>query len=122
MLPQTIRIGQADYTIHIFPAEHDAVYGVCLVDHQRIYLSQNQSWQQAGNTLLHEVMHAIWHQSGLNCIENPTEEAVVNIMSTWVHLVMTSNPDLAEFVLNTERHWTYNVATDPDKEAMSADD
>ena len=122
MIPAKIRIGQADYTVHMFPAAHDATYGVCLVDHQRIYLSANQSWQQAGNTLLHEVMHGIWHQSGLGCIETPTEENVVNIMATWIHLVMTSNPELAEFVLNAEKHWDYGMTSDPDAEAMSSDD
>jgi len=122
MTPAKIRIGQADYTVHMFPETHDATYGVCLADHQRIYLSPNQTWQQAGNTLLHEVMHAIWHQSGLNCIDAPTEENVVNIMATWLHLVMTVNPDFAEFVLNAEKHWEYAPTGDPDAEAMSSDD
>ncbi len=122
MTPQKIKVGQVDYTVHLFPETHDATYGVCLPDHQRIYLSVNQTWQQAGNTLLHEVMHAVWHQSGLNCIDNPTEENVVNIMSTWLHLVLNDNPDFADFILNAESRWSHRPVTDPDADAMSSDD
>jgi len=122
MTPQKISIGQVDYTVHLFPESHDATYGVCLTDHQRIYLSVNQTWQQAGNTLLHEVMHAIWQQSGLSCIENPTEENVVNIMATWLHMVMVNNKDFTDFVLDAEKHWSHKPVTNPDEEAASSDD
>jgi hypothetical protein len=122
MIPQKISIGQVDYTVHLFPDTHYNTYGVCLTDHQRIYLSVNQGWQQAGNTLLHEVMHAIWHQSGLNCIDTPTEENIVNIGATWIQMVLAENPDLTEFIVNTEKHWNYTAKSNPDEEALNTDD
>jgi hypothetical protein len=122
MAPEKISIGQADYTVHMFPVEHVETYGVCLTDHQRVYLSWNQTNQQAGNTLLHEVMHAIWHQSGLDTIESPTEENVVNLMATWLHMVMQENPEFVEFICNTADHWDLRPFTNPDEEALKVDD
>jgi|694.fasta_scaffold34507_14 hypothetical protein len=122
MIPKKVKIGQVDYTVHLFPQEHGDNYGVCLNHHQRIYLSQNQTWQQAGNTLLHEIMHAIYHQSGLSSIEKLDEEPIVNIMATWVHLVMLENPEAAEFILNAEKHWDLGPLGNPDEEAIAADE
>ena len=122
MIPNKIKIGQIDYTVHLLPENHFDSYGVCLTAHQRIYLSVNQTWQQAGNTLLHEIMHAVYHQSGLNSVENSPEEPIVNIMATWLHLVFLENPQVVEFMLNTEKHWHYSCVTDPEEDAVSADE
>jgi hypothetical protein len=119
MTPKKIKVGQATYTVHLLPENHTDTYGVCLSNHQRIYLSRNQKWEQAGNTLLHELMHAIYHQSGLCAIPNPDEETIVNIMATWTHMVLVENPDVADFVLNTEQRWSYGPVTDPDEEATA---
>lgn len=113
----TISIGGVDYTVHLFDEDYREDYGVCLPTHQRIYLSREQSWQQVGNTLLHEVLHAIYHESGLGTIDKPEEETIVYTVGTWLSMVMRQNRHLGKFIANPRKYWSFTPTTDPYKEA-----
>ena len=114
-LPKTIKIGAVDYTVHMLDKKDRSQYGVCLYDHQRIYLSQNMKHQQASDTLLHEVLHAIWSEAGLDHIPDLNEETIVRSLATWLRIVLRDNPDFARFVLNAKTAWKYGPTSDPDK-------
>lgn len=115
-----IKIGPIDYTIKIMPADIDGQYGACVYEHQMIYLSPNQLHQAASDTILHEVLHAIWHESGLEHTDLLVEETVVRTMSTWLRIVFLDNPELVKFILNSKKQWPYGPTSDPDKEAFNA--
>lgn len=116
-VPKKIKIGAVDYTVHALNKTDRNQYGVCLYDHQRIYLSQNMLHQQASDTILHEVLHAIWSEAGLDHIPDLNEETIVRTLATWLRIVFRDNPDFAKFVLNAKNMWEYGPKTDPDKAA-----
>jgi len=113
--PKKVKVGGIEYTVHMLDKKDRGQYGVCLYDHQRIYLSQNMKHHQASDTLLHEVLHAIWSESGLDYIPDLNEETVVRTLATWLRLVLVDNPDFARFVLNAKTAWKYGPTSDPDK-------
>ena len=73
--------------------------------------------QQASDTLLHEVMHAIWSESGLDHIPDLNEETVVRTLATWLRIVFRDNPDFTKFVINSKSAWTHGPKGDPEKQA-----
>jgi len=115
--PKKIKVGAVDYTVHLLEPKDVAQYGVCLYEHQRIYLSRNMLHQQASDTLLHEVMHAIWNESGLDHLPDLNEETVIRTMATWLRTVIVDNPDFAKFVLNAKSTWKYGPKGNPDAKA-----
>jgi hypothetical protein len=118
----TIKIGQTEYEVYLFPDGYVENYGVCMTMKQSIFLSPHQTWRQVGNTLLHEVMHAIYHESGLSSVENATEETTVTIMATWLHMVMHDNPHLNKFITKTDKYWQYAPTGNLVQEAMNNDE
>lgn len=115
--PRKLKIGAIDYTVHLLDPKDKGQYGVCLYDHQRIYLTPNMKYQQASDTMLHEVLHAIWSEAGLDHIPDLNEETIVRTLSTWLRIVLTDNPDFARFIMNAKNMWAYGPAGDPDKQA-----
>lgn len=115
--PKNIKIGAVDYTIHKLSVKDNSQYGACIYRHQRIYLTPNMTHQQASDTLLHEVMHAIWNEAGLEHIPDLNEETIIRTMATWLRMVIVDNPDFAEFITNAKLLWGHKPVGNPDKEA-----
>jgi hypothetical protein len=116
-MPKKIKVGAVDYTIHLLEPKDKGQYGVCVYDHQRIYLTPNMMHQQASDTLLHEVMHAIWSEAGLDHIPDLNEETVIRTMATWLRMVIRDNPDFTKFIVNAKPAWKHAPKGDPDKQA-----
>lgn len=116
-LPKKIKVGAVDYTVHTLSPKDKGQYGVCVYEHQRIYLTPNMLHQQASDTLLHEVMHAIWSEAGLDHIPDLNEETIIRTMATWLRIVLRDNPDFAKFIVNAKGMWTHKPLGDPDKQA-----
>jgi hypothetical protein len=112
-----VKIGATDYQVKILPTDKDNQYGACVYSHQIIYLSPNQLHQSASDTLLHEVLHAIWHEAGIEHNEIIVEETVVRNVSTWLRIVFTDNPELVKFIVNSKNLWPYGPTSDPLKDA-----
>lgn len=106
-LPSSVRVGGATYKMVVATIEgEDPEYGNCDTHTQVITISTNQTAQSAADTVLHEVLHAIWNESGLAFIKRPDEETVVRITSTWLRMVMIDNPSIQNFVTNPSS-WTH---------------
>lgn len=112
-----IKVGAVDYQVKILPPDKDAQYGACVYSHQIIYLSPNQLNQSASDTILHEVLHAIWHESGIEHNDIIVEETVVRTLATWLRIVFTDNPELVKFIVNSKTQWPYGPKSNPLKEA-----
>lgn len=108
-----IKIGPVDYAIKMLPKDTTDQYGACVYDHQIIYLSPNQLHQGASDTLLHEVLHAIWHEAGIEHNEIIVEETVVRTLSTWLRIIFRDNPALVKFIVDSEKEWPHKPTTDP---------
>lgn len=108
-LPVVIKIGAVDYTIELQDNLEDDDYGYCDSHTQRIVLSKDQNKQSIGDTLLHEIMHAIWHESGLFSVKRPDEEQIVRTTSTWMCLVFRDNPEILPFIQEPGQAWPHSA-------------
>lgn len=98
-MPTSVRVGGATYKLVVAAIEgDDPEYGNCDTHTQVITISNNQTAQSAGDTVLHEILHAIWNESGLAFIKRPDEETVVRITSTWLRMVLLDNPAIHRFI------------------------
>jgi len=109
MIPPSIKIGATDYTVRIEDTLPDDDFGYSDSRLQEIAISKDQNKQAAADTLLHEILHAIWHESGLFAIKRPDEETIVRITSTWLCLVFRDNPDVLTFIKTQGSTWPYSA-------------
>lgn len=115
-MPNKVKVGAVDYTIVIADLQEND-YGCCDTHMQVITLSPNQTVQSASDTLLHEILHAIWNESGLFIMKRPDEETIVRLMATWLKTVMIDNPDISKFVQDASAYWPHNATPTGDKKA-----
>ncbi len=108
MIPNNLKIGAATYRVEVGNLP-DGDYGNCDTHTQVITISDNQTAQSAGDTLLHEVLHAIWNESGLGFVKRIDEEVTVRITATWLRMVLLDNPELPGFILQPSSSWTYQA-------------
>jgi hypothetical protein len=104
--PTEIKIGAVDYTVVVESGVSDE-FGSCDTVTQTIILSANQTAQAVSDTLLHEVLHAIWTESGLFMIKRPDEETIVRTTSTWLRMVLRDNPHVAAFIFDATGLWPH---------------
>jgi hypothetical protein len=115
--PKKIKIGPYNYVVELFPDATTTDHGACVYNHQTIFLSTNQHAERAGDTLLHEVLHAIWDVSGFDVMPDLHEESIVRGMATMLSAVLRDNPQFAKFVLEPNTHWIPDYEEDALEEA-----
>jgi hypothetical protein len=116
MIPTKVKIGALDYRIEVAVLP-DNDYGNCDTHTQVIYLTPNQTAQSAADTLLHEILHAIYNDSGLFTIKRPDEEITVRLIATWLKGVFRDNPEVTEFILDATPHWHHIATPTADRKA-----
>ena len=92
-LPESIRIGYATYTIQAWDVSNATcaeAYGCCDHENQIIYIYEGLDGLRAFDTLLHEILHAVWHFAKLPDSE---EEEIVHRLATMLTMVKDDNPD-----------------------------
>lgn len=105
----TLKIGSAVFTIKMVddPSIYDDIsedtngsfyYGYCDNNNRVIYINNNLSKATTSSTILHEIIHAIWYQSGLSALELE-EETVVSILTPWIELVFSDNKSFLDKLL-----------------------
>jgi cob(I)alamin adenosyltransferase len=107
-IPTVVKVGAVDYRIVLDGTSADE-YGACDTATQTIHLSKNQTAQTVADTMLHEIMHAIWNESGIFMHKRPTEETIVRTMSTWTKMVLRDNPHVAAFIFDATPYWPYTA-------------
>jgi hypothetical protein len=111
--PKKIKLGPYTYEVKTFPeVTEETDHGACVYSQQVIFLSKNQHAERAGDTLLHEVLHAIWDLAGLDVVPDLHEEVVVRSFATWLSAVLKDNPSLASFILNPNESWIPEYSED----------
>ena len=99
-LPSTVAIGQSTYAI-----TEGAPKGYLGRTHKRKQVIQIEPTQGAGSrrdTLLHESLHALLHESGgtkLLDVDDDAEERLIRLLSPWLLMLLRDNPDLVAFLL-----------------------
>lgn len=101
-MPASIVVGATKYKIKLVKnLENNGqdLFGVCYRGKQKeicIDNTPNSSFNVA-ETLLHEILHAIWEEFGLTVFKKLDEEQVVNATSAALTTVMMNNPKLNSY-------------------------
>lgn len=98
-MPSSIKVGYRTYTIRtwdILEADNANAWGLC--DHANgiIWLCTEIDPKIVVDTLLHEIMHAIWNYMGLD--EKHGEEPIVHRIGTGLTQVFCDNPQLVQWI------------------------
>jgi hypothetical protein len=115
-IPTSVKVGHLDYKI-IVAVLPDNDYGNCDSHTQVITLTPNQTPQSAADTLLHEILHAIYNDSGLFSIKRPDEEITVRLIATWLKGVFRDNPEVTAFILDATKYWHHQAYSLGDKKS-----
>ena len=98
--PKAIKVGPVTYTTEVVDGLSDtnniALWGRC--DHDTLVLSvaKKVDLQFQKIVLLHEILHAVYHLSGLP--DPVTEEQMITSISPLLVLLMRDNPKLLEYL------------------------
>lgn len=103
-LPSVVYVGAADYDVVVKPPkkmDRDRLLGETDTSNTEISLTRKQSKSSMQNTLLHEILHAIFWTSGFNRENFPmdTEERVVQALTPWLLAVLQDNPHVLTYLL-----------------------
>lgn len=80
-------------------ASIDAASGKCKSDLCQIWVGTESDPQQIRDTMLHEVLHAVYGEMGLGeDIEDKYEESIVRRLATGLLYVIRHNPKLMDFL------------------------
>lgn len=98
-IPSKLRIGGLDWTVEFNKerTDDDNAHGITHLRTQKIYLSPEDTVQKQEQTLIHEMMHALWWQAGLTEREGikKAEEELITSLSFGVYQVLRDNGFLA---------------------------
>jgi len=109
MLPSYIQVGPYRYKVVLLAKDMNDLYGETDSRNQMIRLHPEQARDSMADTLLHEVMHAIWACSGMH-EGRVTEEQAVRGLTTWLLLVLRDNPELVEYLTYEEPEQVQQIA------------
>lgn len=101
-LPQKIRVGYQDIIVTEEEGNMVEGLGVYHTEKHTITLKKKQTRTEKSNTMLHEVLHAVWHTQGLRT-EDGAEERVINSLTNGLHQVLRDNPALVAWLLQEIR-------------------
>ena len=103
-LPIKVRIGPFEYKIiflHHDVADAKSAFGTCCVDEQIIKIDDRCTKDRMQETILHEVMHALWHVQAIpihdeliKMTEGGLEENIVVRMAMGLIAFAKDNPEL----------------------------
>lgn len=105
--PMRVKIGWHTYKV-IFGKEplvlagsdiniHEDLCGLTSVNQCRIWVDDNQSKSQIQDTLLHEILHAVFDTCGISVdLDHAAEERIVRVLAPNLLSLFRDNPELAE--------------------------
>jgi len=99
MIPYVNILGN-EYSIFWYQKEIpscDDEWGQCQKDERIISIRIHRDPVFTLDTLLHEIMHAIWYEYQMN-EDGEAEEAVVGKLSSGMVKVLAANPELVKFI------------------------
>jgi hypothetical protein len=95
-LPSTLRIGAQTFRVRQckMPEGEETWLGTCEAAHGHIRIARGQEPHQKADTLLHEVLHAVWYGAALSEVKHlrPHEELVVRAFTAGLAQVLRDNP------------------------------
>ena len=98
-IPTTVHVAPYDVTIgHLTGEEAAKNFGMFVPEHMAIRIrSEFSTPQQAADTVLHEVLHAVWQVAGLS--PKDSEERIVATLSTSLCGLIQRNEHLVDWLV-----------------------
>lgn len=103
--PKRVKILGKWYSIKASLGFDEDIYGMCKTEKQIIQYFSGLHADQLRDTIWHEILHAIYHETGLSYQisdkeeESPTEEQLVRRSATVELQVLRENPSLVNFLV-----------------------
>lgn len=103
-VPKTLKIGALDYQFRVVPSlkEEDGSGSWGELDYETWTISAERvqpSAAFAADTLLHEIMHAVWKEVGLGeTVDSEVEEKIVKALTTGLVGVLRDNPAVVRWL------------------------
>ena len=97
--PTSVRIGHFDYRVEDWNSDKASLasrYGECSHLEKVIRVARHHGPRQAAETLLHEMLHAIWNQWVIE--DSDPEERVVNTLTGALCSAWRDNPEAFEWI------------------------
>lgn len=105
-LPSKIRVGSTTYAVRYNKAELDAISVAQKSDyvghthHHQLVMTVDDTVasEVMRDTVLHEVLHALWYSTGLTEFAEFTEEQAVSVLAPALMSVLRNNPVLVQYL------------------------
>ena len=94
-LPKKVKIGCFTYTVEEWRedlAEAAECFGTCSDKHQVLQIATHHGDERTHATLLHEILHAIWHVWSIEAEDG--EERTIQVITHGLMAVINDNPKL----------------------------
>ena len=85
-------------------------------DIHRIKLQKGQKWHEEANTLLHELLHAVWFCYNLG-LDDDQEEKVVGTLANGLMELFARNPEVVKYFVKV---WEASKSDGPAKDKPSS--
>lgn len=105
-VPIAIKVGATTYDVAVKKRLPENRYGDTRNGIASIRLNKVMTLGPTQDTLLHEVLHAVVHVSGMqNVLEfsDESEEKMIRILTPWILGVIRDNPELIEYLTEGDR-------------------
>ncbi len=103
-LPKTVKVGYKTYKLrwmeeHV-PGEETQAMGLTYHRSSTIYVnrSRGEPRQEQANTLVHELLHALFFTQGVKGFTQEQEEHVVNALANGLCTIIVDNPGLMKLI------------------------
>ena len=93
---KSVKVGPTDFSIEYVPL-NDELFGDFSYINSRIRIEENLKGSALVDTVLHEILHAIWKLGQLKD-KREDEERAVAIMATYLTQVLRDNPTMLNWL------------------------
>jgi hypothetical protein len=108
-LIDAVKVGPLSYKVNCQQDIFEAIsYGgkdlFGYTDHRigEVFIDSRNSHDQKKATLVHEILHIVFHASGLGTCEELSEEQIVSTLSMGVLQAIQDNPELLDYLVEPE--------------------
>lgn len=99
--PKAVRVNGKTYAMNFTPKNpliEFANHGYCDNAKQAIHIEGDQTAFEECDTVIHELLHAVWNQMSLSDLDEQLEERVVRALGTGLTGLYSDNPKLLDYI------------------------
>ena len=99
--PKIVRVNGKSYTLNFNPKNpliEYANHGFCDNAKQTIHIEGDQTAFEECDTVIHELLHAVWSQMSLTDLDDQLEERIVRALGTGLTGLFSDNPKLLDYI------------------------